>query len=163
MAVSKAKGNIMKQKANSTVIRAAEISDAPAIATLSEQLGYEVDPSDMKRRLALALEDCEQAVFVAQNDDGEVIGWASVLLYKSLVISPMALVGGLVVEKTYRRQGIGASLLAACEAWAKSNNCEAIRAHSSITRKEAHIFYAAKEYDILRTQYVLRKELNKSR
>ena len=144
-------------------MRTAKISDAPTIAALSAQLGYEVKPSDMKSRLALALRDAEQAVFVAQNDDGEVIGWASVFLYKSLVIAPMALMGGLVVGKAYRRQGIGASLLAACEAWAKSNNCEAIRAHSSITRKEAHIFYAAKDYDILRTQYVLRKDLNAGR
>jgi len=61
-------------------IRPAQPEDAPALAALAGQLGYPTTPEKMMARLQALAEDDHQAVFVAVEADGQVVGWVHVYL-----------------------------------------------------------------------------------
>ena len=58
-----------------------------------------------------------------------------------------------------RRQGVGRALLAAGEAWARSQGAEAMRLVSGESRKGAHAFYASLGYTGNKLQRNFKKNL----
>jgi GNAT superfamily N-acetyltransferase len=73
-----------------------------------------------------------------------------------------AVIGGLVVDRAHRRQGIGAALMAEAEAWARDQGCTVMRLSSSTSRTRAHSFYAGLGYRIVKTQHSFAKPLDQS-
>jgi GNAT superfamily N-acetyltransferase len=55
--------------------------------------------------------------------------------------NPFVVVGGLVVDKSSRRRGIGQMLMEYAETWAKEQRCSIVRLWSSAGRTGAHQFY----------------------
>ena len=60
-------------------IRTANGDDAAALADLSHQLGYPVDPAAMRERLARVREARVGEVYVALDAQGSVVGWTHVV------------------------------------------------------------------------------------
>ena len=140
-------------------IRTAQVSDAEAIAALTTQLGYEVEPSAVADRLSRLLSRNDQQFLIA-DDDGRAVGWIHMVIAEFVESGAFVVIGGLVVDRDHRKQGIGRRLLAHAEAWAVKNGCSIIRLWSSSRRTEAHRFYERIGYTNIKTQYSFMKSLD---
>ena len=141
-----------------TILRASCPDDLPALADLCTQLGYPSTTGEIKRRLEVILEQTGHAVFVAEVD-GQAAGWIHVYASPTVESQPCAEIGGLVVDKVHRGQGIGRALLAEAEMWARQKDIPEVRVRSNVIRKEAHRFYGALGYENIKTQFTFRKRL----
>ncbi len=145
------------------LIRSARSGDAQWIAVLCNLLGYPTSEQEVQKRLELLGNDEEHVVYVAYLPDEPVIGWVHVHVLKSLVVSSVAILGGLIVNQNYRGRGVGRLLMQHAEQWAKEHNCDTIQVRSNIVRQEAHRFYEKVGYTPFKTQLALQKDLNNFR
>jgi GNAT superfamily N-acetyltransferase len=134
-------------------------ADAAALAALAGELGYPTDPEALLGRLA-AVHPTDAAVIVSTDADDQPTGWCHVELHRSLVEPMSAMILGLVVGDGHRSTGIGASLLAAAEGWARARGCQRLVVATRITRERAHRFYAREGYEVSKTSYFLTKALD---
>lgn len=142
--------------ANAVTIRRARPSDADAIAGLATQLGYRAEPSAVADRLSRVLARSSQEFLVADHAERPV-GWIHMLVSEYVEADAFVVIGGLVVDREYRNQGIGRRLLAKAEEWAAQQGCSVIRLSSSVQRTDAHAFYEHAGYSKLKTQYSFAK------
>lgn len=138
------------------MIRPARLSDAEAIAALTKQLGYDPEPDAVAARLSRLLARRDQQFLVAEHD-GRAVGWIHMVIAEYVEADAFVVIGGLVVDREYRKQGIGRRLLAHAEEWAAANGCSFVRLSSSMKRTEAHAFYERAGYTNLKTQYSFAK------
>ena len=143
------------------IIRAATVADAQAIANLTVQLGYEADASGVAERLSHILSNPDQRFLVAEIDF-RTAGWIHMLRVEYVDHPAFVMIGGLVVDRGHRRQGIGALLLQRAEEWARQCGCSLVRLSSSATRTEAHRFYESVGYTNVKTQYSFAKSVDGS-
>ena len=143
-----------------TTIRAARNYDAAAIATLAGQLGYAATRTEIAKRLAGIEAEPASRVLVAEDAGGAVVGWLHVAARTQLPEDACAEILGLVVDEVARSGGVGASLVAAAESWARSAGCVTIRVRSRETRERAHRFYERAGYVRNKVQLVLHKTLS---
>jgi GNAT superfamily N-acetyltransferase len=122
-------------------VRAAGPADAPAIAALLAELGYETAPADVERRLAELDRSGSSAALVAERD-GRVAG---VLTLHTVPVlhepGDWCRVTVLVVGEAARRQGLARALVTEAEAIARSRGCVRIEVTSALHRGGAHEFY----------------------
>jgi len=102
-------------------IRQARLNDKAAWARL--RLALWPHCSEHKHRLEISqVLNSNGVVFVAENDDVKLIGFAEVSLRSDHVdgasISPVPYLEGWFVEARYRKQGVGRALIEAVERWA---------------------------------------------
>ena len=67
------------------------------------------------------------AAFVAQDADGQLVGFleANIRYYaESCITRNVGYIEGWYVDEAHRQQGIGAALVTAAEAWARSKGCQ---------------------------------------
>lgn len=140
-----------------TSVREALASDAPRIAALAVQLGYEVPVGHVEQFLLHGSEN--RVVLVAIVPRVGVVGWVAVAERHALLSSRRADIEGLVVEDEYRGNRIGEMLVEAAETWARRRGCTALRLLSNVVRERAHEFYRRLGYDVLKTEYVFQKPL----
>jgi GNAT superfamily N-acetyltransferase len=141
-------------------IRIAREGDEAALALLAAQLvGQNVDASSMRERLARVRTERIGEVFVAQADDGRVLGWAHVVPRLQLEHEPYAELAGLVVDEAARSTGLGAALLGAAEDWARERGFVTMLVRSRVTRQRAHRFYEREGYERFKESAVFRKAL----
>ena len=144
-------------------IRPMRPDDAAAVAELTTQLGYPVDPETQASRMATVQgSPRDNALLVAADEADRPIGWIHVSRVASLEASDLASVNGLVVGDGHRSVGVGAALLAAAEAWARRAGCATILVRSRIQRERAHRFYERAGYARLKTSHVFEKRLDPS-
>ena len=140
-------------------IRSAVPADAAAVARLSSQLGYPVEAQALATRLAVLVSSELDAVYVAMDPQGNVVGWihgAEQVLVES---GPRCEILGLVVDEAARRGGIGRQLLEAVEQWARGRGLPEMSVRSAVTRAESHPFYEQLGYSRVKSQHVYRKRL----
>lgn len=135
------------------------VADAPAAARLSAQLGYPILPSVIAERLASIFQEPAHGCFVAEVK-GAVVGWVHVFGVFMLT-SPQffAEIGGLVVDRGARRQGIGRALMAQAEVWAGEHGFAEVRLRSGLHRTDGHQFYQTIGYELAKTSHMFRKVL----
>ena len=139
-------------------IRSALTSDATDISRLTTQLGYEVPATELEPRLSRILARSDQRFFVAETD-GHVVGWVHVTIADYVEADAFVVIGGLVVDRDYRRRGVGRLLMMQAEEWAGSQGCAIVRLWSTAARTGAHRFYASLGYTHIKTQYAFAKSL----
>ena len=149
---------MLEVKHPAVTIRRARLSDAEGIAALTKQLGYDADASAVADRLRRLLAKSAQQFLVADHD-GRTIGWIHMLVAEYVEADAFVVIGGLVVDREYRKQGIGRRLLTHAEEWAVANGCAVVRLSSSLTRTGAHAFYERAGYTRLKTQYSFAKSV----
>lgn len=107
-------------------IRPADLGDAPALALLLRELGWftHMNAGDAASpttentdRVMLHLEKClansSHSVYVAQDDEGEIVGYTAVHWLPYLFMTgPEGFISELFVRETARGYGLGARLLA---------------------------------------------------
>jgi len=131
--------------------------DARVVADLAGQLGYPSTQAQIQKRFETVSGDEGSAVFVAEVEDGRVIGWVHVIVRTFLESDAYAELAGLVVDGTVRRQGAGQALVSAAETWAAGRGYTTMRVRSNIKRIEARSFYEGRGYVIGKSQHVYEK------
>jgi aminoglycoside 6'-N-acetyltransferase len=135
-------------------------SDAPEIARLTTELGYEAEPAAIAGRLARIAGQPDHLMIVAFLD-GKIVGWlqahASTVLESGFRVE----ITGLVVDSAHRGRGVGRSLVRQAEQWAAALRAETVVVRSNLKRTESHRFYPALGYELSKTQAVYRKRLTK--
>ncbi|SFG86679.1 GNAT family N-acetyltransferase [Sporolactobacillus nakayamae] len=140
------------------MIRSATPSDTPALKDLCTQLGYEEKAADIKQRLHYILNNPDNGFFVFEDQTGCVCGWAH-CFGKHFLEGVYAELGGIVVDRSCRRQGIGKQLLETCERWATEHGYTELRVRSGGTREQAHQFYTQLGYENTKWQKVFNRRL----
>lgn len=140
-------------------VRRIESTDIPAITRLSEELGYPASEESLQIRYEAINEYPDNEVYVAEITGGEVVAWVQLSGCYHLTTDPFAEIGGLVVSETYHRSGIGKQLLSHAFQWARKKGYKTMRVRSHIRRQEAHFFYKAMGFKVLKTQQVFIKFL----
>jgi GNAT superfamily N-acetyltransferase len=145
------------------ILRRARLDDAPAIAALSDELGYPNEAGAIRSRLAAVDARADELVLVAETAGGEsgasVTGWVHVFGAARLESDPYAEIGGLIVTERARGGGIGQALLAAAETWARTRGYHDMRVRSNVVRERAHAFYRRCGYASPKVQRVFVKPL----
>jgi GNAT superfamily N-acetyltransferase len=139
-------------------IRSARAADAEAIAALATQLGYTAEASLVADRLSRVLARPDQQFLVADHG-GKPVGWIHMLIAEYVEADAFVVIGGLVVDRDHRNQGIGRRLLARAEEWAARHGCAVVRLSSTVQRIEAHKFYERAGYTNIKTQYSFAKSV----
>ena len=78
--------------------RAAQLSDADAIATLTKQLGYHVEASSVADRLSRILARPDQQFLIA-DDNGRSVGWVHMVIVEGVESGAFVVIAGLVVDR----------------------------------------------------------------
>jgi GNAT superfamily N-acetyltransferase len=133
----------------SITIRLASQGDAEQLAYLCEQLGYPVAVEQLSLRLTSLLLQSDHALFVAERQDGHLLGWVHVYRCVLVHTDPEAQIGELVVDAAVRRSGVGHRLMQAAEQWTREQGCWAIYLRSNVSRADAHRFYHKMGYAVV--------------
>ena len=136
-------------------IRRAQDTDALAIGDLSEELGYAAKRPLVLRNLTYLLSSAEHAVFVFEHETIGVVGWIHVQCSHRIESAAFAEIGGLVVSKELRRQGIASALVSATEGWARSKGLAKLRVRCNELRKDSITFYQNAGFESVKGQRVL--------
>lgn len=142
-----------------TLIRAATVADAEALASLSGQLGYPSTAPDIVQRLRDLADGASGVVLVAESGDGRATGVAQALPQQFITDEPFVELAVLVVDETARDKGVGAALLAAVEHWARERGFGSVHVRSNVIRTPAHRFYLREGYAERKRQAVFVKRL----
>lgn len=135
-----------------TTVRAARLSDIDDIVRLTGQLGYDVTASDAVAKLSRILSRQDHQFLIAEAGD-QIVGWLHATVTESIESDPFVVIGGLVIDRDHRGQGVGRTLLEHAEGWAKQQGCSIVRVWSSTLRTAAHQFYEHLGYTKVKTQH----------
>ena len=128
-------------------IRDAELNDAPDLAALMCELGYETKRTEMETRLKLILSYPGYKTFVATMD-GCICGMIGTLTYPSYEHNDASgRILALVTSSTVRRRGIGRMLIATAETDFAQRGIRRVSLDTRLTREDAHKFYELLGYE----------------
>src|SRR5215472_2884845 len=91
-------------------------SDMGRCRTLLTQLGYEMTEAELERRFDEVSSVPEHSLLVAETA-GRVVGLMHVFARAALENPREAVIQSIVVDKGFRRAGVGRHLMAAAEQW----------------------------------------------
>jgi ribosomal protein S18 acetylase RimI-like enzyme len=140
-------------------IRRAREDDADSIAMLAGELGYAVHAKIMRSRIQAILASAADLLIVAVDSSSTIVGWLQAHASHNIVSGFRVEIAGLIVSPAFRRRGVGRSLVAKAERWARTISAEAVVVRSNAKRVESHSFYPALGYTSTKTQVVYRKRL----
>jgi ribosomal protein S18 acetylase RimI-like enzyme len=128
-------------------IRDGELNDAPELAALMCELGYETRRTEMEARLKLIFSNPAYKTFVAIMD-GCVCGMIGTLTYPSYEHNdPSGRILAVVTLSAVRRRGIGRALIASAEKDFAQRGIMRIALDTRLTREDAHNFYESLGYE----------------
>ena len=128
-------------------IRDAELNDAPELAALMCELGYETKRTEMETRLDLILSNPACKTFVAVME-GSVCGMIGTLTYPSYEHNdPSGRILALVISSAARRRGIGRALIATAEKDFARRGIRRVALNTQLAREDAHKFYESLGYE----------------
>ena len=139
-------------------LRPAAPADAARLDALVAQLGYPSRPDALRERVARLAGQADQLLLVAEAG-GAVVGWLHAAEEELFESGRRCEIRGLVVDRAHRRGGVGRTLVAAAEAWARGRGLPEMSVRSNVVREESHPFYAGLGYARAKTQHVYRKAL----
>lgn len=121
--------------------REVQMTDAPSLVMLMEQLGYSIEASNMKENIQNYIQIANQKAWVAEKS-GQIVGCIAGAITHSFHLPGSFLrVITLVVDKQQRRSGIGKILMDLAEKFALSQGCSYIELTSATHRSASHEFY----------------------
>lgn len=135
-------------------LRELKTDDAAAVAALCTQMGYAVEETDVEARLS-AIGERDDHRLIGADLEGQLVGWAHVHAYWTLVTGFEAELGGLVVDEMQRGLGIGRALIGEAAEWAYKKDCTRLRVRTNVTRLRAGDFYRRAGFKEIKRQLVL--------
>ncbi|MGC4096425.1 MAG: GNAT family N-acetyltransferase [Nitrospira sp.] len=143
------------------LIRTAQLGDAPGIASLTIELGYDVSVEETSRWLVELIYSPIHRVLVAASERDGLCGWILIERRISLEAGIRAEISGLVVGARFRRAGVGRRLNEAAEQWALGQGISTLLVSSDMTRNESHAFYLSLGYRHTKTSHQYEKLITK--
>lgn len=137
-------------------IRLAAPSDCEELSCLQEALWPESTTEEHQRELASLLAEKKNgtmplAIFVAEASGRLLVGFLEAGLRSHAdgcdPRHPVAFVEGWFVSENHRRKGIGASLLAAAEDWARGHGCVEMASNTWIDHALAQRVHEALKFE----------------
>lgn len=121
-------------------IREITLDDLEEIQRLTAQLGYAPDAAELRTSLEhiLKQDDHVALAFVSEN---RVLGWIHAFQTWRIESGSFVEIGGLVVDESQRRKGIGKQLIDAVSHWTRNRGQQKLRVRTNRTRVETHRFY----------------------
>jgi GNAT superfamily N-acetyltransferase len=153
------KDEMLKSRTDPICFRQAAEEDAASVARLAGELGYATGEVAMQRRIRTVLASKADLLVVAVDSTGEAVGWLQAHAAHAVESGFRVEITGLVVSAEMRRRGVGRSLVARAERWAKRLSAKTMVVRSNASRAESHSFYPALGYRPAKTQVVYRKSL----
>ena len=141
-------------------IRDARPADAPALAALMCELGYETTSAEMVARLQSILTDARYKTLLALSNE-KICGMIRTVSYPSYEHNDFSgRIIALVVSGEARRRGIGARLVAAAEKDFVRRRITRVALTTRFEREAAHRFYEKLGYT--RTGFRFAKSLKRA-
>ena len=107
-------------------VRAGTIVDEDAWLRMRRSLWPDADEASLRAEMNTIVGDDSQAVFIAEDHDGQPLGFAEVSIHPHAVgcqTHPVGYLEGWYVEAAHRRRGVGRALIAAAEVWVREKGC----------------------------------------
>ena len=126
-----------------------EKKDLPVLAKLFKQFwNEETNIEKMQATFSKLIRNPAYHLLGAQKE-GKLVGFAMGIVCEELYgeCEPFMMIEDFIVDKKYRRNGIGAALMAALEQRAIEQNCCQVLFVTEANRKEAIRFYSSMGYD----------------
>lgn len=137
-------------------IRNASMADAAGIAECLASLGYGTSAELVIAKLKV-IEGCARAAVFVSEIDTQIVGVISMHAMPLFhTQGELARITALAIREGWFRQGIGAGLIHAGEAWAWSVGAIRIEVTSGDHRDGAHRFYQASGYAVDERRFVKR-------
>ena len=138
--------------------------ETDAWLSLRTTLWPETDEPQHRKEMAMMLSDADRfEVFVCQNAQGELLGFAEVSLRswaEGCESSPVGYLEGWFVAPHARNQGIGGRLVAAAEGWARSRGCSEMASDTELENPVSEAAHLRLGYQIAAKVTAFRKRLN---
>jgi GNAT superfamily N-acetyltransferase len=133
------------------VIRAYEAGDRESVEELTPRLCIGaadwIDPAAMlDAARGWVRESLDAGTVLVAEDDGAVVGFVSVKERSHFTGAAEAYVGELVVAEAAEGRGVGRSLMAAVEEWARGRGIARVSLDTGAANEGARAFYAALGY-----------------
>lgn len=138
-------------------IRAAHITDTPALTILMHHLGYQATENDVHDRFTHILQHPDYLTLVAVDQDGIVAGMIGLIKsYHYEHNGCYVRIAAMVVKEEFRRLGIGKQLMQEAEQWALQNNANALLLNSGKREERiaAYAFYQSLGYAIKSSGFI---------
>ena len=145
-----------------TTVRTAHEDDVKALASLSGQLGYPSTEEQVFHRFEDIQRREDHCVYICEDPNGQIMGWVHVFVRPLLISEWSAEIGGLVVNRNRRGEGVGRLLMSSAEAWAREQGCGRLVVRSNSIRKGAHAFYQSLGYETVKTQMIFSRNLSEA-
>jgi len=139
------------------IVRAAVEDDIPRILELYQDLVITTSQQELKRgspgddyqRVFNEIQNMPGYELLVVDENGAVLGTMVLLIIPNLSHSalPWALVENMVVDSSYRRQGLGRLLMDYAIARAREAGCYKLTLSSNKKRPEAHRFYRSSGFE----------------
>jgi len=139
-------------------VRTVQARDIAAAHQLLDQLGYSLEPEEVRRRLDIISKAQGHGVFIAEID-AEPVALLHLFERPALEKPPEAVVQALAVDRSRRASGIGRQMMVFAERWARERGLPSVCLASRIDRCGSHAFYARLGYKRVATSHMFRKEL----
>jgi GNAT superfamily N-acetyltransferase len=143
-------------------LRKARDSDIPRVLALGLQLGYPNELQAFTARFQEISKQPDHLIMVIEDSSesfGKVVAQAHFKIHRGLFVESALEVAAVVVDESYRGQGLGKRLLAQAEITAKEWGLKSVRLTSNIKRSEAHQFYLSLGYTQPKTSHFFTKQL----
>lgn len=128
------------------MIRHAKTTDAEAIQTLLEQLGYDPPPNFAAKLERIATHP-DEALLVYQPDT-EIVAFLSLHFIPQIALTgDFARISYFAVKDKARSHGIGREFEEYITLLARERNCDRIEVHCHSRRTDAHRFYERQGYE----------------
>ena len=123
------------------LIRECCLSDYESIYEINKNaLGYDYPVEKTKNRLFKILKRPTDRIYVVCDDD-KIVGYIHGSDYECTYSDSLKNILAIAVDESYRKKGVGKTLLTAIETWAKECGCCGVRLVSGFNRPNAHEFY----------------------
>ena len=155
---------------DSIQIRPAHLSDLDQLAALCEALWPKSPAADHAKELRLILGDkaglvltMPLIIFVAENNDGTLVGFLEVDLRSHAdgcnPSRPVGYIEGWYVTEDHRHCGVGRKLLDKAEDWARSHRCDEMASDALIDNGLSQRVHEALGYEVVDRCVHYRKRL----
>jgi predicted N-acetyltransferase YhbS len=140
-------------------LRAARASDAAALVTLLDELGYpRPSVAEAADRLRALLADEDHLVLVAEVDQS-VVGVLHAHYCVELALRPFVEILALIVTVAHRGAGLGGALTEAVVEWARGKHVDEVWVRARLERVGAPAFYGRHGFGLDKQQNVFVRKL----
>jgi aminoglycoside 6'-N-acetyltransferase I len=153
---------------NDICVRLAQPSDRDRLASFFSSLWPKSSAAEHTSELTLILSGnapvtLPLVILVAESSDGGLAGFLEIDLRSHAdgcnPSRPVGYVEGWFVDQQYRRQGIGAKLLAAAEDWTRSQGCVEMASDTWIDNEVSQLAHEALGFEVVDRCVHYRKNL----